>query len=167
MVKAGKTPTEMEVQRTLEFVQDRSRFTIRPSQAESIRMMMSFALDLIPMLHGMNWYLLRWAEPLLFTGDSPVTCWHEGTGEGQFYGQGPATSDLFRFPLDRRHALVLGHEGPDEQVRDGTNEEAAEVNANVLLAADEWVFDYPSGGRLSPEVLLARAREEFGDLPSQ
>jgi hypothetical protein len=87
-------------------------FDVRSTQQNAILMSFSEVFkDLAMIFQAMDWTLVTFARPCLFSGALPVMYWRRK--EDSFVGLAPMTADEIIMPLSPIRALVLTH-WPDE-----------------------------------------------------
>jgi hypothetical protein len=101
----------------------------------------------------MTWQIAYSFRMSFLTSDNPVALWDPDAGPHD--GIGLFTSREVRFPLDRRHALVLRHPPEDRlgEVRRVVDDaEVVSINRCVVGWAHSEFYDHPSGlvARLVP-----------------
>ena len=115
-----------------------------PSQSETVRQMLKFALEeTVPCLYSKRWRLILFDQPCLLISDQPVGLWGRPMRDLDRQPLGLATADAVWFPIDRRTALGLLNTG-DEKVSVGTAARARHVNRAVAAGAQRWIFHHPA-----------------------
>jgi hypothetical protein len=144
--RLGHEPSEEDLQRWLDALENLDDFTFEPHQNESLMAGLQMGPEVVAGLAGRRWIVLRMSEPILVTSDEPVTLWNQPRREDSFYGRGLLNSDEVRLPLDRQHMLVLTLEEPPSRLREELVPPrfARDMNRLTTSSAYEWVFAHPS-----------------------
>jgi hypothetical protein len=83
-------------------------FNTRATKQHAIEMSFSVFEDLAVIFQAMDWAMVSFAEPCLFSGALPVTYWRR-TDRDSLVGLAPATADEILMPLSPSRALALTH----------------------------------------------------------
>lgn len=146
--REGRKPTEEEISAREAFFRNPDKFTIKPHQNRTIRLMLKLAPELATIMLERRWFLSDHGEPCLLTSDTPVVMWSKPTPPTPLYGHGWATADEIQMPLSPRFSLILSWDNRlEEQVlRFGSKkgpELGLELNKLVAYKARRWIFHHP------------------------
>lgn len=140
---------------------------ITVSPEEHIAHLVQTAAELLPMILGRPWSLVRFQRRSLITSDSPVGLVPH-PGDEPWQGVGFMTALAITFPLTRRLGLLMGDirqlvEGniPVELVRAGDGDGVEEgttaleklINNSTVHSASEYIYHHPEDGSTLPSPL--------------
>jgi hypothetical protein len=103
----GPEPPPTMTERERRTMREGTGFDIRPSREHVVEMSFASLEEMTFVLFAMNWRLVSFREPCLFTSEHPISYWREPSPADRMMGIGPATADEVRFPLSPTRALVL------------------------------------------------------------
>lgn len=166
---SGKPTSDGEIDSMLKFFSDPTNYNFKQDQNESIKIMLELAPGIANLAANRKWQLLRFPADCLLTSDSPVSLWSppEERG-GSLPRSGFAMSREVRFPLDRRHALVLAWELKEgEVVRDLPIKYAHALNFWTATHGHRWIFHHPDDAPLKGVKLPSAGPTITFDRPPQ
>jgi hypothetical protein len=170
--RAGPEPPGPFTPEQVEKLAKGELFTTYATKQDAIEMSFSSGFEeLAAIFQMMDWTLVSFRRPCLFSGALPVTYWRRDESDG-LVGLAPATADEVIMPLSPSRALVLTH-WPDgvesaetvgerdrtvigtELIAGHINGATASLNDELLLCPD--VRDHPRPQRLIAHELGALA----------
>lgn len=166
---AGKPASEAEIDSMLKFFADPTKYNFEQHQNESIKIMLDLAPGIANLAANRKWQLLRFPADCLLTSDSPVSLWSPPEERRGIVARGGfGMSREVRFPLDRRHALVLAWELKEgEIVRDLPIEHARVLNFWTANHGHRWIFHHPEDHPLKGMKLSSSGPRITFDGPMQ
>ncbi|ACY13697.1 DUF4238 domain-containing protein [Haliangium ochraceum] len=141
----GIEPTDDEVDELLAFAHDPTQYSLSVTSEESLHLgwALQAALEVIPYFEQRCWQLLTFDQPILSTGDEPISLIGTSLEPGEPLGL--ATAPAVVFPTDPRHALVMVR--PDKtrvERRDkGTPEMAQMINRHIAFCSHRFIVQHP------------------------
>lgn len=147
--RENRDATDEEINETIEFARDPSRYAIAIPQEHSIRMMVDMVPGLTNVVMTREWQLLRVSEGAFVTSDAPVSLWTHPQNQHPFYGSGFGIADELAIAIDRRHAIVFARKAPSgEIVRDVGTDHLREVNGRTAASGRRYIIHHPDDSPL-------------------
>lgn len=137
-------PTDEAVAEVMDVVENPDKYEFVPHQNEHIKIMLSVATKVAPVIAARAWLLGRCKTATFITSDHPVVCYSRPTEMSRYVGIGIGNAEEVYYPLDRHYVLALAPPGtlqerPIALVKDNV------LFVNSLIAGDsyKWVFQHP------------------------
>jgi hypothetical protein len=108
-------------------------FDTRSTKQHAIEMSFTVFQDLAMIFQTMDWTLVSFSKPCLFSGALPVTYWRRDEADG-LVGLAPATADEILMPLSPSRALVLTHWPDDVESTESIGDRDRAVVGTELVA---------------------------------
>lgn len=157
--RTGHEPRDDELERERAQIRAQAKSAIlEGTQNNHIEAMLTNARDLAPLLGERGWSVIDFGEPLLLTSDNPVLPYSPPSEIPAGWGVGIANAAFVAYPLDPQHALFMYRRefGPVPPRQSATRKEAAGMNRDVALQAEDWIFEHPDLAHVELEGLPSR-----------
>jgi hypothetical protein len=143
--EGGVEATDEAVAQVMDVVENPDRYQFVPHQNEHIKIMLSVATVLAPVIASRPWLLCHSRTAAFVTSDHPVVLWSRPTEMSKYVGIGLVNAEEIYYPLDRHHVLGLALPGalPDGMVMQLINDNVLFVNSLEAGESYKWVYQHP------------------------
>ncbi|MBI2914090.1 MAG: DUF4238 domain-containing protein [Chloroflexi bacterium] len=142
--QASMEPTHEAVAQIMDVVENPDKYRFVPHKNEQIRIMLSVATNIAPVIAARSWLLGQCKTASFITSDHPVVWWSEPTEMSRYVGTGVGNAQEVHFPLDRHHALMLALPGSlPELVMAAAADNVLFVNWLVAEYSYRWIYQHP------------------------
>ncbi len=140
----GLEPTDEAVAEIMDVVENPDKYEFVPHQNEHIKVMLSVATQVAPVIAARAWLVGDCKTATFITSDHPVVWYSRPTEMSRYVGVGIANAEEVYYPLDRHYVLALAPPGTlQERAIALVKDNVLFVNSLVAGYSHKWVFQHP------------------------
>jgi len=140
----GLEPTDEAVAEIIDVVENPDKYEFVPHQNEHIKIMLSVATQVAPVIAARAWLVGHCKTATFITSDHPVVWYSRPTEMSRYVGVGIANAEEVYYPLDRHYVLALAPPGTlQERAIALVKDNVLFVNSLVAGYSHKWVFQHP------------------------
>ena len=144
LMEKGLEPTDEAVAEIIDVVENPDKYEFVPHQNEHIKIMLSVATQVAPVIAARAWLVGHCKTATFITSDHPVVWYSRPTEMSRYVGVGIANAEEVYYPLDRHYVLALAPPGTlQERAIALVKDNVLFVNSLVAGYSHKWVFQHP------------------------
>jgi hypothetical protein len=166
LIAAGEASTDADVAEAQLSLQALDKYRVVPHQNKSILLMFETVEQFIPHFEERGWWLVKFEQPALLSGDCPIYC--DPGSNPRFPVAGVLSAESIVFPISSTRGLILGPKGENDQAAKMHPEAAIHLNYGIAHSCFRSIVHSPAhdpmqGIQLSPRGPMVRSGVGEGD----